>query len=421
VTLTPDTARLLDDLDQLLTRFVAFPSDHARHAVAAWVLHTWSLDAFDSTPRLALLSPEKGSGKTRTLEVLEQVVPGARHTFNSSVAVLVRRLAQGRTTLLIDEADTVLGWKVAAQHEDLRGLVNAGHRRGAVYERCSTEKGVELQEFPAFAAVALAGIGDLPDTILDRSIIVSMKRRAPSEQVEPFRPRKVEPEVAHLVDALNGWAVGATPALEALVDSIELPDGIEDRPADVWEPLVAVGDLAGAPWSGRLRTAAVVLNGQRAERDPSLGVQLLRDVRDTFDRLDVDRMTSVQLVEELTDLEGAPWSNIRGEPIDANGLARRLKPYEVRPASHRFGDHTARGYLRTDFYDAWSRYLPPPSGPRDTRDTRNNVTPVTPVTSPQGGSRGCVECGEAAETFPQDGTAWCGSCFPGWESYGGAA
>jgi hypothetical protein len=357
------TRDLLEAVEGLLCRFVAFPTAHERVAVAAWALHAWTIGAFDSTPRLALLSAEKGSGKTRTLEVLELLVPNPHHTVNMSPAALFRIVGSetSRATLLMDEADTYLGAKVAAQHEDIRGLVNAGHRRGAVTYRVSVDKGAEVQAFPAYAAVALAGIGDLPDTIVDRSVLVSMKRRAPHEQVEPFRRRKVEPQAAHLRDALEAWAFQHEADLSDLLDDLELPAGIEDRAADVWEPLIAIGTLAGSPWAERVNAAAAALNGARQERDSSLGVQLLRDIRDVFDRLDADRIASADLARELADIEGAPWAELRGVAIDANGVAKRLRPYDVRPAVHWFEDTSKRGYLRADFYDAWQRYLSAPA------------------------------------------------------------
>lgn len=415
-----NTSDLLTALDRLLARFVAFPSDHERHAVAAWILHCWTLDAWDSTPRLALLSPEKGSGKTRTLEVLELVVPSPHHTVNMSASALFRVVGSETTTatLLMDEADTYLGWKVASQHEDIRGLVNAGHRRGAVTYRVSVEKGVEVQAFPAYAAVALAGIGDLPDTIIDRSIVVPMKRRAPSEVVEAFRRRKVAPETAHLRDAIEMWSAEQVDALADLLDEVDLPDGIEDRAADVWEPLIAIGTLAGPPWQERLATAAVHVNNARQDRDPSLGMQLVRDIRQVFDERDLDRITSVDLADALVDIEGAPWADIRGNPIDANGIAKRLRPYQVRPDTHRFGDTTHRGYLREDFYDVWNRYLPggiPPSKPRNTHNRRNDepdpVTDVMAVTDLQQGYPPlCVSCGEPATAVETDGTDKCANC-----------
>ena len=360
---------LLDELAALLARYVAFPTAEALTAVVLWVVHCHALDAFESTPRLALLSPEKGSGKTRTLEVLALVVPEPMHAVNMSAAALYRVVADKRPTLLLDECDTYLGNTIAKQHEDIRGLINAGHRRGAMTYRGEVSgKTVSVVEFPAFAPCALAGIGDLPDTILDRSVIVAMKRRAPHEYVEPFRDRLARPGAEALRDRLASWA---SLHIETLRDAWpEMPAGIVDRAADVWEPLVAIADQAAGDWPERARTAAVQINAARAERDPSLGVQLLADCRRIFDARDVDRLPTEALLEALIELDDSPWDDLRGKPLDARGLARRLRKYDVRPDVHRFDDGARRGYLTETFHDAWLRYLP---------------TPVTPVTHPQAG------------------------------------
>lgn len=348
--------QLLDDLDDVFARYVSFPCIEARWSVVAWTAHCWALEAFDSTPRLAVLSPEKGSGKTRLMEVIELHVPNPMLTVNVSAAALFRKVADGGVTLLLDEADTYLGFRVAKEHEDLRGLVNAGHRRGAKALRATVAgKGVKVEEFPCFAPAALAGIGDLPDTIMDRSVVISMRRRAPGEQVEPFRLKRAERDAQPLVGRLEEWSVKAVDRLED--DEPVMPPGIVDRPADVWEPLIILGDAAGDQWSARIRQAAVKLNGERAERDPSLGVQLLSDVRTAFG--DEDRMTTEALIDALVAMESAPWGDLRGKPIDARGIARRVKKYGVAPGDHRFGEATKKGYLRADFHDAWERYLLP--------------------------------------------------------------
>jgi hypothetical protein len=266
----------------------------------------------------------------------------------------------------------------------LRGLVNAGHRRGAtVYRAELAGKTVRVVEFPAFAPCALAGIGDLPDTILDRSVIVAMKRRAPHEHVEPFRERHASAEAESLRGRLAAWGEGA---LDELRDSYpDLPAGIVDRAADVWEPLVAVADLAGGNWPERARAAAVALNAQRQERDPSLGVLLLADCRRVFEEHGADRLTTEQLLDALTGLDEAPWADLRGKPLNDRGLAKRLKKYDVRPGLHRYDSGPRRGYLLEDFHDAWLRYLP--------------VTSVTEVTHIQRerGADGAVTPLEAEE------------------------
>lgn len=350
---------LLDELDAFLGRFIAFPSDEARAAVALWIVHCHAIEAFESTPRLALISPEKGSGKTRTLEVLSLLVPEPMHAVNMSAAALFRVVADKQPTLLLDEADTYLGNLVAKQHEELRGLINAGHRRGAlVYRGEVAGKTVRVVEFPAFAAVALAGIGDLPDTILDRSVIVAMKRRARGEHVEPFRERLVRPEADSLREAAANWANLHTAALERAWP--EIPATIVDRAADVWEPLLAVADAAGGFWPERARHAAVTICEARAQRDPSLGVLLLVDCQRLFNELDAERLTTEALIEALIALDESPWGDLKGKPLDARGLAYRLRKYDVRPGDHRFDDSVRKGYRREDFHDAWDRYLQPP-------------------------------------------------------------
>lgn len=349
-------ANLLDTVDQFLGRYVAFPSDHHRWAVAAWAVHTHAVAAFESTPRLAALSPEKGSGKTRLLEALELIVTSPLHTVNVSAAALFRKVSEGACTLLLDEADTYLGLKVAQQHEELRGLINAGHRRGAVAYRCVIQGGVKVEEFPAFAPVALAGIGDLPDTIIDRSIVVAMKRRAPHEHVDPFRRRRAAKAGDLIRSRLAQWAARNVDQLAEMEP--EMPGGLADRPADVWEPLIVLGDYARGMWCDRLREAAVLLNKERANRDPSLGALLLADCRRVFG--DADRVTTEDLLGRLIDLEESPWGDLRGQPLSARGLAQRLRKFEVRPGDHRFGAGVRKGYLRADFHDAWIRYVPTP-------------------------------------------------------------
>src|SRR5262249_30932337 len=69
--------QILDDVHAFLSRFVVYPSKEAHDAHVLWIAHTHCMDAWESTPRLAFLSPEFASGKTRALEVSELLVPNA--------------------------------------------------------------------------------------------------------------------------------------------------------------------------------------------------------------------------------------------------------------------------------------------------------------------------------------------------------
>ena len=363
----PDGAELLDDIRAFLTRFVVYPSE--RHAVAhtLWIAHCWWMDQWDSTPRIAFLSPEPGSGKSRALEVTEPLVPRPVHAVNTSSAYLFRKVSDplGRPTILYDECDTLFGPK-AKEHEEVRGMINAGHRKGAIAGRCVVRgKLVETEELPAYAAVALAGLDDLPDTMMSRSVIVRMKRRAPGERIEPWRRRINGPDAARLHKRMLAWSTNADPDLWP-----DMPPGVEDRDADIWEALLAVADLAGGHWPDTARAAAVALVSEANTRPPSLGVRLLADIRTVFDKDGRDLLPTPELLAALNDMEESPWAVIRtGNPLNAHGLARRLGRYGIAPI-HRRGDlGTIRGYSRYDFTDAWSRYLSTETGTSGTSDT----------------------------------------------------
>jgi hypothetical protein len=155
---------------EFLDRFVAFPSKDAHVAVSLWVVHAHLIDRWESTPRLALLSAEPKSGKTRVLEMVELLVPRPIMTVNASPSYLFTSVAgeNGPPTILFDEIDTVFGPKAKDNNEDVRGFLNAGHRKGAVFGRCVYlgNGKRKTEELPAYCAVALAGLGWLPDTIL---------------------------------------------------------------------------------------------------------------------------------------------------------------------------------------------------------------------------------------------------------------
>ncbi|HSS25894.1 MAG TPA: DUF3631 domain-containing protein, partial [Mycobacterium sp.] len=356
----PDGANLLDDLRDFLSRFVVYPTKHHRDAHALWIAHCWWMDHWESTPRIAFLSPEPGSGKSRALEVTEPLVPRPVHAVNTTSAYLFRKVSDtlGRPTILYDECDTLFGPK-AKEHEEVRGMINAGHRKGAVAGRCVVRgKVVETEELPAYAAVALAGLDDLPDTMMSRSVVVRMKRRAPAESIDPWRRRINGPEAAELYERLLDWSSSATPLQDGWPD---MPAGVEDRDADIWEALLAVADLAAGHWPETSRAAAAALVAESKVASPSLGILLLSDIRDVFKSTGDDRLPTSDLLTKLNDLDESPWAVIRkGEPLNARSLANRLGRYGIGPRKYRDGEDTVRGYVSAEFEDAWSRYLGPP-------------------------------------------------------------
>lgn len=353
----PDGDAVLSEVHDFLGRFVAYPSEECQIAHTLWIAHTHLMSEWDSTPRLAFLSPEPGSGKTRALEVTGLLVPRPVEAISATPAYLFRKVAdpEGLPTILFDEIDTVFGPK-AKDNEEVRGILNAGHRRGATAGRCFMRGNtVATEELPAYCAVAVAGLGVLPDTILTRSVVVRMRRRAPSERVEPFRHRIEAPEGRRLYANLAEWAA----SIRLQLSYPSMPDGVEDRAADVWEPLLAVADAAGGSWPRLARAAAVGFVAQAQESSPSLGLRLLTDLKDVFGERDC--MSTEDILVALAAIEEGPWEDFKGKPLNARRLANLLKQYGVSSKVVRVGSTTPRGYAREDLHDPWVRYLGAPS------------------------------------------------------------
>lgn len=350
-------AALLERVEKVLRRYIVLPSDAARDALALFVLHTWAIEGAHATPYMLVISPEKGSGKSRLLEVLELLVRAPWPCLSASEAALFRRIERDTPTLLLDEIDAIFKSSTEAT-EPIRAVLNGGNRRGACASRC-VGKGTDMQvvDFSIYCAKVLAGIdtGHVPETVVDRSVVIHMQRRRPDERVERLRMRLVEQRVQKLRAELERWAQEHVERLAAADPS--LPDDLSDRQADAWEPLLAIADTAADGWPERARKAAHVLSDR--ETAASRGTMLLAAIRDALG--DAPAIFTTNILEEINNDDELPfggWSD--GKGLDARGLSKLLKPYGLGPTTVRQSEKVAKGYKRADLAEAFARYLPPP-------------------------------------------------------------
>lgn len=349
VTMEDITRAVLWSIEEMANDHCVFPSPEARDAAVLWVAHAWVIEAFDVTPRLSLRSMEPGSGKSVVMEVLAAMAPNVVGGVNMTPAV-VWRIMPTRPVLTIDEVDTIFGKNGSGSaHVTLRGILNAGYRRGAYVLRTSGAEGIV--RFPIFGAVMMAGLGRVPETLASRSVEIELRRRKAGDPViKPFRIGRQGPAIKVITDRCEAWAKKATDELRFSVPS-DVPGS--NRDAEIWEPLIAVADLAGEEWGRRARAACKALTAVSAGKPTSLGVQLLTDTRTVMGGR--ERMPSADLVRALIDLPSSVWTI---DNMDEGKMSRLLSTYGIRPKAFKSGGATRRGYLLSMFEDTWERYVP---------------------------------------------------------------
>jgi len=343
----------LSTVRAFLCRYIVFPSEHEPVALALWIAHTHLIESVDVSPVLAITSAELRSGKTLILDCMEFLVACPERMVTPSPAAAYTAISQRpRPTLLLDEADAIFTRKRKgdADTEGLRAVFNAGNRRGVTVARVEMiGKKRVLERLDVFGCKAIAGIGKLPDTITDRSIVIRMRRKARSETVARFRYRRIRAE-AEAITAPDWEAVPLVPLVP------DLPEGMNDRAQDSWEPLLSIADAAGDVWPSMARQAAVVLSAEEAG-NVSDGIKLLEDIRDVFGSETFVPSTVLLLL--LYEVDESRWADYYGSQLSARRLAQLLMPYGIAPRQERVADdHSpARGYFRCDLEDAWTRYL----------------------------------------------------------------
>ncbi len=315
-----DGAAVVDELTKLASRHLVLP-DHGSVVLSLWVVLTWLADQVRVLPLLAITSPEKGCGKTTVVEFLLRLCHRPRSTSNISAAALFRFVEKYAPTLLIDEGDSFL-----KDNEELRGIVNSGHTRTSAFVIRTTGEDFEPREFSTWCPKAIAAIGRLPDTIMDRSISVQMRRKGPGESTEPMP----EGEGGFLVlrRKLARWAAnnGATVAR----NRPDLPAGVENRRADNWRVLLAIADSAGGPFPALARAACIAAVNADGE-DESLRVSLLEDMREIFIARGTNKLPTEDAILDLTAMTERPWTECnKGKPISTRQLSRWLREFGIR-------------------------------------------------------------------------------------------
>lgn len=345
-----DPAELLADISGTVRRFIVCKPETA-YAVALWAAMSWFMDVVQVAPLAVITAPEKRCGKSQLLTLLGKLCRRPLTASNISSAALFRTIDAWAPTLLVDEADAFM-----KENEELRGLLNAGHTRESAYVVRLVGEAHSPARFNVWGAKALAGIGHLADTLMDRAVVLELRRKLPAETVD--RLRYAEPGLFdELAAKLARFAEDYSERVRTARP--DLPHSLNDRAQDNWEPLLAIAGVAGGPWPVLARQAAIELSGADSPT-MSAGTELLADIQHVFDVRKVERLTTADLIAALCEDEEASWATYnRGRPLSPRQLAKRLDGYGIKSKNLKLGYGDVRkGFERSQFEEAFQRYLP---------------------------------------------------------------
>ena len=343
-------SKLLKEIYTTIKQFIICENETAITATL-WIAFTWIVDAVEVAPLAVITAPEKRCGKSQLLNLIGRLSRRPLVAANISPAATFRVIEAHSPTLLIDEADSFF-----KDNEELRGVINSGHTRQSAYVIRTVGDDHTPQQFSTWGAKAISGIGHLAETLMDRAVILELRRKMPNETVQRLRHAQ-RGLFDRLTSQLARFAEDASAAIGA--SRPDLPEALNDRAQDNWEPLLAIADYAGGDWPRIARDAALKLSGAEQEA-VSLSAELLADIQEVFEHKRVDRISTADLLQSLTEDDIKPWATYnRGKPMSPRQLAKRLHEYGIQPRTIRSGYDTIKGFMRSLFDDAFSRYLTP--------------------------------------------------------------
>lgn len=352
---------LFDDILKVITDHVIMEK-HSSVATALWVLHTYCYDGFAHSPLLLINAPERACGKSIALTLVGYLVTRPLPVSNITLAALFRVINNRDPVVLIDEVDTFLEGK-----SEIAGLLNAGFSKGGFVLRVESVKD-KLTEvaYVVFGPKALAGIAlerYLLASTMSRGIQVALRRKVKGENVQ--RLRMTPPAIfAELRSRIQKFINEHKDQL-ALGYS-DLPEQLDDRSQDCWEPLFAVASCIGPEVLAMAKQAALdtVATTQKSQ---SVSNNLLSDIREVLVSFKLQRITTVDLLDKLVSDPDMGWDKYnKGFPLTPRQLSQNLQPYGIKPKTVRVSKtQTPKGYEISDFQDAFNRYLSPLEMPDD--------------------------------------------------------
>lgn len=373
-TLQGPGSAILADVESFLAQYVTYSDPGHAFALALWTLGTYMWNSFDQFPYICITADTKRAGKTRCAEVMSKVVCNPRFT-GASASAIFRMIRDEKPTLFMDEAESSLSGE---SHNTMHEVMNKGNRAGqtisrtdmsAISEQADGSQGSGVRHWPVYCPKVFILIGDVYDTLRDRSVVIRMRRAEPPAR---YVSRVVEPQGNELGLRVKSLIEDYYHTIQEKYDTMPLPEFLTDRDAESWAPLFAICTVLAPERLQALQMLAVDMSTEKTaparkynalaqSEDQMLeeeyGKRLLQDVLEVMDghaapnRSGRKRVFTADVVERLKGLPLAPWRKFRGVGITPHDVAKMLGNFGVKPKNIRIGGNAGkvqRGYWQED-------------------------------------------------------------------------
>ena len=348
-----DGDELFNEIVGVVTRYVILSASQSV-AVAAWILFSYCFEGMRICPKLLINSPSKRCGKSTLMEVIMSLVRRALPAANITPAAIFRAIEFWKPTLLIDEADTFLN---RPGNEEITGILNSGHTRAFAYVvRTEEVEGKHVPvRFSTFAPQVIAMIKTPTDTLIDRSIVITLARKMPNQKVTALAIDAAD-QFKDIRRRINRWVEDHLSTVEFKLE--EVPQNCNDRARQNWAVLAAITKALGPKSHNALLVAAIEL-ADTSGIEENVETDLLADLRELLLDNNSDHIPTKVLIKQLGEIPDSRWAEVnRGKPITGHDLARRLKPFGITPLKYRDGTANQRGYSIAALRAVFDRYLP---------------------------------------------------------------
>lgn len=336
-------------LQNYIAGYSHFENPEIIKAVSLWIAGTYMFESFDSYPYLVITARTKQAGKTRLSELLSFTSNMPFRVAGASAASLFRKIQDDKPTIIWDEAETL-----SSEASSLvRAFLNVGYRKGQTIPRAT---GNGVTEYPTYCPKVFVLIGDVYDTLRDRSLIVTMQRGTPKRRFS-YENAKAEGEEI------------ATELRETIANNMELIAGLyekqvlqflTDRDEEIWRPLFSIAQQIDTESYQPMRVISADMAAEKtnpvkyvpnvdAEKKIQMeqfGARLLCDLLRITSKMKA--VQTIDAIPMLMKIDVAPWRKYMGTGLDPIMMADLLAIFDLKPKPQRVGAKVFRGYSRKE-------------------------------------------------------------------------